>query len=120
MLPSSAGWARIIRVQRPATRHPPASSALGPWTCLPARLLSPLATVVLVLLTLLGALPVYRRLDRDARTPAPWWSGKVFVLILLGFAATDFMLTITLSAADAVAHLVENPYVPPSVEIRGS
>jgi hypothetical protein len=72
--------------------------------------------------TLFGALPVYRRVAAESprgegslamlERILSWWSGKILVLVLLGFAATDFLITMTLSAADASTHLLENAYAP--------
>ena len=85
-----------------------------------AGTLAPIATLILVLVTLFGALPVYRHVAGETpdgvgsigmieRLFHGWWN-KIVVLVLVGFAATDFVITKTLSAADAAAHLVSNSY----------
>jgi hypothetical protein len=83
-------------------------------------LLAPLATIVLIAVTLGCALPVYAHVAEESplghgsiamlERLLHGWTAKFLVLVLLGFAATDFVITQTLSAADAAEHLIHNPF----------
>jgi hypothetical protein len=87
---------------------------------LAAGALSLPATGILIAVTLFAAVPVYCEVAERSyagqgsiallENLLSGWKSKVFVLVLLGFAATDFVITMTLSAADAARHAIANPY----------
>jgi hypothetical protein len=95
---------------------------------LAAGAVAPIATVILVAVTLFGALPVYIQVARRSyagqgsiamlENLLEGWKGKLLILVLLGFAATDFVITMTLSAADAAKHAIENPFLHPMLGER--
>jgi hypothetical protein len=90
---------------------------------LAAGSVAPIATVILVLVTLFGAVPVYIQVASRSyagqgsiamlENLLTGWKSKALVLFLLGFAVTDFVITMTLSAADAAKHALENPFLQP-------
>ncbi len=94
-----------------------------------AGALAPLATIVLALVTLFAALPVYFTVANESphgqgsismlESRLPGWSAKLCVLVLLGFAACAYLITITLSASDGAAHFVENHEMHEAITVQG-
>src|SRR5215469_2448539 len=88
---------------------------------LAAGALSIPATAILIVVTLFAAVPVYSEVANRSYVGQgsiallenlfSGWTSKLFVLVLLGFASTDFVITMTLSAADAARHAIANSYL---------
>ncbi|MBL0185504.1 MAG: amino acid transporter [Candidatus Obscuribacter sp.] len=94
-----------------------------------AGALAPMATILLALVTLFAALPVYFKVADESphgqgsismlESRLPGWSAKLSVLMLLGFAACAYLITITLSASDGAAHFVENHEMHSAISQQG-
>lgn len=142
--PAKSAWGRFFLSGHPLDRPESPDEHTRPWyqvlwltgvdyfstlgyqpgiALLAAGILSVPATVVLVLVTLFGAVPVYAAVAGRSYAGQgsiallenlfSGWKSKIFVLILLGFAGTDFVITMTLSAADAARHAIANPWLHP-------
>src|ERR1700722_10764147 len=82
--------------------------------------LAPLAVLGVAVVTLFAAVPVYWYVVGRSphghgatgllETLVHGWFGKAAILVLLGFVGTDFVLTRTLSTADATTHLLHNSF----------
>lgn len=91
-----------------------------------AGLFSPVVITLVVLATLILTVPLY--CYTASRSPHgngtlgllekifPGWPGKLCVVILLGFTATDLVFTRTFSAADAAEHIIHSPILKSPIQ----